>query len=41
MTPGQSNYDAYESYDVEDYLDNEICEIRNRNSFHTVYVYDS
>ena len=35
------NYSAYETFNVTDYLDNEICEIRNRGGYHTVYVYDN
>jgi len=37
---GTGEYNAIETFKVNDYLDNEICEIRNRGNYHTVYVYD-
>jgi hypothetical protein len=37
---GTGDYNAYETFRVTDYLDHEICEIRNRGGYHTVYVYE-
>jgi len=36
---GSGNYNAVETFNVEVYRYCEICEIRNRGGYHTVYVY--
>lgn len=38
---GTGSYNAVETFRVSDYLNNEICEIRNRGRYHTVYVYEN
>ena len=37
---GTGDYNAAETFEVMHYLHNEICEIRNRGGYHTVYVYE-